>query len=1046
MPVKPLELDDRTFADLFAEVRSLIPRYAPDWTDHNVSDPGIMVLELFAWLTEAMLYRINRISDASRARLLELLGAVFRPAQPAIVKLRVRWTQAEDSDPGYFLPLGTQILARVGPRGQIPFETLDEVLFTAQKPVRTVTLRQTQTVEARVLTRPTVGRPFELIPLGKEYFIPPPEPRPHRPQVLVDNKPWAVVDALRNPTPDGRCVALKPWLNAVAFGGGRKETGFVPPAGASIRVTYRWEPTTRGVVTDTFKSTGQPWQFFTLSRRFLGFDFQERGDLEPLLEVQEEADETWMPWEYVTNYLDMTRDAAQYTFEPWANAIRCGGGRYGRAPAASAGIRFSGRVTLGAGGNLSREIQSDDWVLSGVDKAARLTLAVESWETSTPGCNPTTLDEARLQVPAMLRPDWRTVTADDFVSVIRSQLPDIARVVPLPGRTPWDGPEQAERPGYVGVITIPDRTIEVNAPSRQLDRILASSAQSRRLVAADQDGATWLWNLDTRQPVSLPQPDAQAATFSPDGRRVLIVAQGAQAGTERATLWDALSGRLVHRVDSAPITDARARFSPTGRWLVTREDGRTQLRELEDGVLVHLLPAVSSWDHLAFGPDDASLAVANGEAVEWWNLASAGVSNALPFGGQVSTMTFSADGSRLAAASADGYVIVWQWRGAGPSREAEFHLDNSDNDRGCSLLLSANGNRLITWMADPAGSQGSGSAALWSVRTGALLADLSPDSPVSLLALSADGRWLATAHADQAVLAWDAATGTQLGEVTRGASVAALAFTPDRPWIVTVTTAPESKYTLGAWTLSAETIGKIALQEVAGGSLPVISRSGRWLAYADERLIHVWDLSWAWEITALYADFDDPAIVLDKWRLDPVDRLQTTAFGIQVAAAAPIALTAASHLRVASVPASPGVGNRTVQLWNAEHVYEAAKVIENRRLVTTRAEIAGPTYTAVTVTIIVVRSSPTIDPARLEMDVRAALAHFFDPMHGGPDGDGWPLGRPVYTSEICQVVEAVNGVDHVERVSPIVGQVEDPGILAIPPRSLVKSQLDVQVR
>ena len=88
MPVKPLNLDDRTFADLFAEVRSLIPRYAPDWTDHNVSDPGIMVLELFAWLTEAMLYRIDRVSDASRAAILELLGATFQPAQPAILSLR----------------------------------------------------------------------------------------------------------------------------------------------------------------------------------------------------------------------------------------------------------------------------------------------------------------------------------------------------------------------------------------------------------------------------------------------------------------------------------------------------------------------------------------------------------------------------------------------------------------------------------------------------------------------------------------------------------------------------------------------------------------------------------------------------------------------------------------------------------------------------------------------------------------------------------------------------------------------------------------------
>ena len=53
-----------------------------------MSDPGIMVLELFAWLTEAMLYRINRVSDASRARILELLGATFQPAQPAMLSLQ----------------------------------------------------------------------------------------------------------------------------------------------------------------------------------------------------------------------------------------------------------------------------------------------------------------------------------------------------------------------------------------------------------------------------------------------------------------------------------------------------------------------------------------------------------------------------------------------------------------------------------------------------------------------------------------------------------------------------------------------------------------------------------------------------------------------------------------------------------------------------------------------------------------------------------------------------------------------------------------------
>jgi hypothetical protein len=77
MPIPLPSLDDRTFADLVEEMRALIPRYTPTWTDHNASDPGIMLIELFAWLTEALIYRLNRIPYACRARFLELLGATL---------------------------------------------------------------------------------------------------------------------------------------------------------------------------------------------------------------------------------------------------------------------------------------------------------------------------------------------------------------------------------------------------------------------------------------------------------------------------------------------------------------------------------------------------------------------------------------------------------------------------------------------------------------------------------------------------------------------------------------------------------------------------------------------------------------------------------------------------------------------------------------------------------------------------------------------------------------------------------------------------------
>lgn len=55
MPLRAPNLDDRRYADIVAEARSLIPRYAPEWTDHNETDPGITLVQLFAWMVEMLL-------------------------------------------------------------------------------------------------------------------------------------------------------------------------------------------------------------------------------------------------------------------------------------------------------------------------------------------------------------------------------------------------------------------------------------------------------------------------------------------------------------------------------------------------------------------------------------------------------------------------------------------------------------------------------------------------------------------------------------------------------------------------------------------------------------------------------------------------------------------------------------------------------------------------------------------------------------------------------------------------------------------------------
>ena len=83
MPLPLPNLDDRNWSDLVEEARSLIPFYAPAWTDHNEHDPGVTLLELFAWLAEMDVYQLNRIPEKHRRKFLALVGLFPDPPQAA---------------------------------------------------------------------------------------------------------------------------------------------------------------------------------------------------------------------------------------------------------------------------------------------------------------------------------------------------------------------------------------------------------------------------------------------------------------------------------------------------------------------------------------------------------------------------------------------------------------------------------------------------------------------------------------------------------------------------------------------------------------------------------------------------------------------------------------------------------------------------------------------------------------------------------------------------------------------------------------------------
>jgi len=88
-------LDDRLYDDLVRECFLRIPRYCPEWTNHNPGDPGVALIELFAWLTDQMLWRFNQVPRRNYITFLELLGIRLRPPTPAKTELTFYLTKAQ---------------------------------------------------------------------------------------------------------------------------------------------------------------------------------------------------------------------------------------------------------------------------------------------------------------------------------------------------------------------------------------------------------------------------------------------------------------------------------------------------------------------------------------------------------------------------------------------------------------------------------------------------------------------------------------------------------------------------------------------------------------------------------------------------------------------------------------------------------------------------------------------------------------------------------------------------------------------------------------
>ena len=83
MPLPHPILDDRSYAQIRDELVQRIRVYTSEWTDHNASDPGITLIELFSFMAENLLYRFNQIPESTQLEFLRLLQIPLRPPQPS---------------------------------------------------------------------------------------------------------------------------------------------------------------------------------------------------------------------------------------------------------------------------------------------------------------------------------------------------------------------------------------------------------------------------------------------------------------------------------------------------------------------------------------------------------------------------------------------------------------------------------------------------------------------------------------------------------------------------------------------------------------------------------------------------------------------------------------------------------------------------------------------------------------------------------------------------------------------------------------------------
>lgn len=124
MPLPTVNLDDRRFDDILREARQLIPQFCPEWTDHNASDPGMAILEVFAWMTDLLLLRVNQVPEKVLVAFLDMIGVQLAPPRAASAPVTFYLSAAQEQP--LTINLGTEVAT-------VRTEINEAIVFTTER-------------------------------------------------------------------------------------------------------------------------------------------------------------------------------------------------------------------------------------------------------------------------------------------------------------------------------------------------------------------------------------------------------------------------------------------------------------------------------------------------------------------------------------------------------------------------------------------------------------------------------------------------------------------------------------------------------------------------------------------------------------------------------------------------------------------------------------------------------------------------------------------------------------------------------------------------